>query len=151
MSQLTQLSTLALLGTARRLPQWAQRADALGELLAELADDKPERKRLQTAGALAVCQMAGQLPEPSPESQPPAADELALAVRAVARQLKLTDSPRTADFPLVLAGGFLLSSAALSSLLVARLNLCGIMPSSVTPVPDPVFGALTLARRALEA
>lgn len=80
-----------------------------------------------------------------------AADELVLAVRTVARRLRLLESPRTAPFPLVLAGGFLLASTALSSLLVARLHLNGIVPVSVTPVPDPVFGALTLARRALEA
>lgn len=80
-----------------------------------------------------------------------AADELVLAVRAVARKLRLFDSTSTASFPLVLAGGFLLSSTPLSSLLVARLHIHGIMPSAVTPVPDPVFGALTLARRALES
>lgn len=79
-----------------------------------------------------------------------AADELVLSVRAVARKLRLLESPATASFPLVLAGGFLLSSVPLSSLLVARLNVHGITPSAVTPVPDPVFGALTLARRALE-
>jgi N-acetylglucosamine kinase-like BadF-type ATPase len=80
-----------------------------------------------------------------------AADELVLAVRAVARKLRLLESPQTANFPLVLAGGFLLSSAPLSSLLAARLHVHGITPSAVTPVPDPVFGALTLARRALES
>jgi N-acetylglucosamine kinase-like BadF-type ATPase len=80
-----------------------------------------------------------------------AAEELAQAVLAVARQLGLLDSPRTATFPLVTAGGFLLATPALTTAIVCRLQLMGVAPSAVTPVPDPVFGALTLARRALDA
>lgn len=79
-----------------------------------------------------------------------AADELAQAVLAVARQLRLLDDPQTAAFPLVTAGGFLLATPSLVQAIVARLRLMGLTPSTVTPVPDPVFGALTLARRALE-
>ncbi len=79
-----------------------------------------------------------------------AAEELAQAVLAVARQLRLLDHSSTASFPLVTAGGFLLATPPLVQALVARLRLMGLSPSTVTPVPDPVFGALTLARRALE-
>jgi N-acetylglucosamine kinase-like BadF-type ATPase len=80
-----------------------------------------------------------------------AADELAQAVLAVARGLRFGEAGQPAQFPLVLAGGFLLSSPSLSASLVSRLSLRGVVPTSVTPVPDPVFGALTLARRLLEA
>jgi N-acetylglucosamine kinase-like BadF-type ATPase len=80
-----------------------------------------------------------------------AAEELAGAVIAVARRLRLLEDPRTAAFPLVTAGGFLLATPPLTSAIVARLQLMGLSPGSVTPVPDPVFGALTLARRALDA
>ena len=79
-----------------------------------------------------------------------AADELSLCVLAVARNLQFMDSTR-GRAPLVLAGGFLLSTPALSAAIQARLHLAGLVPMTVTPVPDPVFGALTLARRALDA
>jgi N-acetylglucosamine kinase-like BadF-type ATPase len=80
-----------------------------------------------------------------------AADELAQAVLAVARRLRFGEVGQPSQFPLVVAGGFLLSSPPLTSSLVSRLNLRGIFPISVTPVPDPVIGALTLARRLLES
>lgn len=80
-----------------------------------------------------------------------ASEELAGAVMAVARSLGFLKSSRTSSFPLVLAGGFLLATPVVAEALVARLKLGGVLPSSITPVPDPVFGALTLARRALDA
>lgn len=80
-----------------------------------------------------------------------AADELTTAVVAVARALALLDSAATRAFPLVMAGGFLLAAPSLADAIVARLRLVGINPGAVTPVPDPVFGALTLARRALDS
>jgi N-acetylglucosamine kinase-like BadF-type ATPase len=80
-----------------------------------------------------------------------AAEELALAVLAVARALGLLERSATAAYPLALAGGFLLASPPLCDALLARLRIAGAPPHRVTPVPDPVFGALTLARRALES
>jgi N-acetylglucosamine kinase-like BadF-type ATPase len=79
-----------------------------------------------------------------------AAADLTAIASSVARKLNLPDSAGLAGIPLVLAGGFLLSSPALADAIVARLRLGGVALTSITPVPDPVFGALTLARRALD-
>lgn len=69
----------------------------------------------------------------------------------MARAVRLLESPASAAFPLALAGGFLLASPSVGRALAARLALGGVVPAAVTPVPDPVLGALILARRALVA
>lgn len=78
-----------------------------------------------------------------------AASELAAAVLAVARSLGLLNSTSIPTFPLVTAGGFLLGTPYLADSVLARLRSAGVNLGQVTPVPDPVFGALTIARRAL--
>jgi N-acetylglucosamine kinase-like BadF-type ATPase len=79
----------------------------------------------------------------------PAARDLADMVLAVARQLGW---PETADFPrwpLALAGGFLLSTTIVAEELLRALDAAGLAVSA-TRVPEPVRGALALARQALE-
>jgi N-acetylmuramic acid 6-phosphate etherase len=71
------------------------------------------------------------------------ADQLAVAVAAVARQLKLA-SP----FPLALAGGLLLASESYRARLLQALGASEIELEPVTLVPEPAEGAV---RRALRA
>ncbi len=70
-------------------------------------------------------------------------------VRAVARSLGWTGG----KVPLALAGSFLLGSADVRRGLVGELARVGFeLDGALTPipVPDPVAGALVLARRELE-
>lgn len=77
-----------------------------------------------------------------------ASDELALAVLAVLRRLDLASG---SAFPLAISGGFLLANPIVADGMIRRLEAEGVRPSRITPVPDPVFGAMTLARRALDS
>lgn len=113
---------------------------------------KPEVDRARVAAlAPLVVEAAEERSEAAAAILLEAADELAACVLAVAQALGFANAPETASFPLVTAGGFLLAAPALTDALLARLRREGVTPSSITPVPDPVFGALTLARRALDS
>lgn len=74
----------------------------------------------------------------------PAAAALAAMTTAVARALGLNSG----RLPLALAGGFLLSAAAVSRALLDDLRGAGY-DVDATPVPEPVRGAVVLAERAL--
>ncbi len=78
-----------------------------------------------------------------------AADDLADAVLAVARSLHLLDAAGPLTIPLALAGGFLLATPGLDRVIVARCCQKGMRASPVTPVPEPVVGALRIACDAL--
>jgi N-acetylglucosamine kinase len=73
------------------------------------------------------------------------ARELALAARAVARQLELGDGP----FPVVLAGGAFKACPSLVEPLVKHLDLPGARPSLLTL--EPARGAVSLALDLLKA
>jgi N-acetylmuramic acid 6-phosphate etherase len=71
-----------------------------------------------------------------------AAGELAAMTAAVVRQLDLPAS----GFPIALAGGALLASENLQRCLMTQVGLLGLLPHPVTKVPEPVAGALMLAK-----
>jgi N-acetylglucosamine kinase-like BadF-type ATPase len=73
-----------------------------------------------------------------------AAEHLAAAVAAVARQLDLV------RFPLALAGGVLLGSKTLQASVALRLGEQGLSPDPIETVPEPVAGAVLLAERESE-
>jgi N-acetylglucosamine kinase-like BadF-type ATPase len=70
-----------------------------------------------------------------------AAEELAAAVIAAARQLGLA-----APLPLALSGSVILRSPLLHAALCETLSARGYRADPVTPVDDPAYGALRLAR-----
>jgi N-acetylglucosamine kinase-like BadF-type ATPase len=82
-------------------------------------------------------------PEVVPRILEPAGRDLAEPVLAVARSLRWPPG----RVPLALAGGFLLAAADVSRSLVAHLARAGY-EADVTPVPEPVLGAIVLAGRA---
>jgi len=90
---------------------------------------------------LAACEGS---PEDAARLIPPAGAALAEIVAAVARSLGWMSGP----LPLAAAGGFLLSAAAVRQAMVDGLERRGYQPA-LTPVPDPVRGALVLAERDL--
>ncbi|MGM0486613.1 MAG: N-acetylglucosamine kinase [Planctomycetota bacterium] len=71
-----------------------------------------------------------------------AASELADMVSSVANRLELKGS----SFPLALSGGMLLGDVGLRSRLETRLNSLALRAEPITPVNEPVAGALLLAR-----
>ncbi len=71
-----------------------------------------------------------------------AAGELASMISAVVRELGFA----TAGFPLALAGGALLGSKTLRRCLNRHLDCLELSPDPVAEVPDPVAGAVKLAR-----
>lgn len=73
----------------------------------------------------------------------PAGVELAEAVSAVARKLKLPT-----ELPVGIAGSFVLGTPEVKEALIAHLKRLGYAPI-VTEVPRPVLGGLVLARAAL--
>jgi N-acetylglucosamine kinase-like BadF-type ATPase len=75
----------------------------------------------------------------------PAGIELAETILAVARALDWHGGP----VPLAMAGGFLLSAPPVARSLLDHLARAGYDPQA-KPVPEPVRGALILARRALK-
>lgn len=76
----------------------------------------------------------------------PAGADLAAAVLAVARALDWSGGPMA----LGMAGGFLLSAAAVSRSLLDHLARGGLVVEPAA-VPQPALGAVLLARRALDA
>ncbi len=102
-----------------------------------------DRTRI-AALAPAVVAAAGEDPAIFAEILEPAAVDLARMVAAVARQLGLDSGP----LPVAMAGSFLLNCPAVSRVLIHRLIEVDY-EIQATPVPEPVDGALVLARRTL--
>lgn len=73
-----------------------------------------------------------------------AAADLATMVAALVEPLQLANG----TFPLAFSGGMLLHHESLRQRLLAALQAASATPSSVTLVPDPVRGAVALARAA---
>jgi N-acetylglucosamine kinase-like BadF-type ATPase len=92
--------------------------------------------------APAVLAAAEQDPSIINELLRPAGSELALMAIAAARSVGWNSGP----LPLAMAGGFLLSSSAVSAALVEDLRVHGFDPVSA-PVTEPARGALVLARQ----
>jgi N-acetylglucosamine kinase-like BadF-type ATPase len=90
---------------------------------------------------LAACAEA---PDDAARLLAPAGAALAEMVAAVARSLGWS----AGGLPLAVAGGFLLSAAAVRQAMIDGLTQRGYQPI-VTPVPDPARGAVILAERAL--
>jgi N-acetylglucosamine kinase-like BadF-type ATPase len=67
--------------------------------------------------------------------------DLAAMVAAVARRLGLDQEA----FPLALGGSILTANDAVERQLLAQLDALGLRPNPVTPVPEPVAGAIRLA------
>jgi N-acetylglucosamine kinase-like BadF-type ATPase len=105
----------------------------------------PEFDRAKIAG-LAACVVEAAEADPSVARDllEPAGIALAGAAVAVAERL---DLPRE-GLPLALAGGFLLSSQAVSRAMLGEMERVGyrVVPNSVE---EPVAGAIALAKRAL--
>jgi N-acetylmuramic acid 6-phosphate etherase len=73
-----------------------------------------------------------------------AADDLAALIESVARQLCAGTHP----VPLALAGGLLVHSALLQDRLVECVGRRGVIVETIGLVPDPVAGAVMIARNA---
>ena len=135
-------------GTDGRDPLSIRLCEALGiadvsELVSAVYRSGVDRSRLASL-APAVVAAAGEDPGVFAEILEPAAVELARMVSAVARSLGLTSGP----LPLALAGSFLLNSPGVSRVVIHRL-IESDLDVRATPVPEPVEGAVVLARRAL--
>jgi N-acetylglucosamine kinase-like BadF-type ATPase len=124
----------------------------LDALLAELGGSSPEdliervyapamtRERL--AG---LCILVFDMAEQDPVARTiidSAAKELASMIAALRSRLGFADG----KYPLALAGGTILSQPLLRSGLQEHLHAAGASPETIWLVPDPVRGALTLAR-----
>jgi len=133
-----------------RDPLTARLCEALGigdvsELVSAIYREGVDRARI-AALAPAVVAASGEDPGVFAEILEPAAAELARMVRAVARSLGIGPGP----LPLAMAGSFLLNSPAVSRVVVHRLVEADYEVRA-SPVPEPVEGALVLARRALRS
>ncbi len=115
----------------------------VSELVSAVYREGFDRTRV---AALAWCVVAAAADDPSlfAEILEPAGLDLAEMALAVARGLGRTSGP----LPIALAGGFLLNSPGVASVLVRRLTGSGYEVAAM-PVPEPVAGALILARRTL--
>lgn len=111
------------------------------ELVSAVYRQGVDRARL---AALAPCVVASADDDPSifDEILAPAGMELALMVAAVARNLGF----REGALPLAMAGSFLLNCRPVARLVLEKLDDLGYEVTAST-VPDPVEGALLLARR----
>jgi N-acetylglucosamine kinase-like BadF-type ATPase len=107
----------------------------------------PEFDRARIASlapeVLAAC---AEVPEVAQRLLVPAGAALADTVAAVARALGWPSG----ELLLAMAGGFLLSATVMREAMIDGLSRKGYQVS-VTPVPDPVRGAVILAERALAA
>ena len=92
---------------------------------------------------LAAC---AEVPEVAQRLLVPAGAALAETVAAVARSLGWPSGV----LPLAAAGGFLLSATVVRQAMIDDLTRKGYQVS-VTPVPDPVRGAVILAERMMNA
>jgi N-acetylglucosamine kinase-like BadF-type ATPase len=95
--------------------------------------------------APAVVAAADDDPEVADQILRPAAFALAETVAAAARALKWNEGP----LPLAMAGGFLLRAEEVARSLLIRLDVLGYEVRA-TRVPEPVRGALILARESIQ-
>jgi N-acetylglucosamine kinase-like BadF-type ATPase len=117
--------------------------DGLSELIPAVYGSSFDRARIARL-APSVVAAAGEDPTILSEILEPAGHELAELVIAVARKLGW----QSGSLPLAMAGGFLLKCPIISRILLDRLRSEGYEVEP-TPVPEPVEGAMILARRAL--
>ncbi|MDX2035679.1 MAG: BadF/BadG/BcrA/BcrD ATPase family protein [Isosphaeraceae bacterium] len=114
------------------------------ELIAVIYEERFNRAKI---ARLAIQVVAAHAEDPSlfADILEPAGADLARTVHAAARSVDIPPGP----LPLAIAGSFLLSCAPVSNVMINRLNELGynVQP---TPVPNPVEGALVLARHELE-
>jgi N-acetylglucosamine kinase-like BadF-type ATPase len=107
----------------------------------------PEFDRTRIASlapqVLAAC---AESPDDSKRLLEPAGEALAETIAAVARSLGWTGGA----LPVGMAGSFLLSAQPVREALIRGLENRGYLPE-VTPVPDPVRGAVILAGRAAQS
>jgi N-acetylglucosamine kinase-like BadF-type ATPase len=89
-----------------------------------------------------VDQSATEGDEPATVICASAATHLAEIVAAVIDQLTLP----TGEFALVVTGGVLLNRTMVSHLLLERLPLVGLTPTSIDRCDDPAWGAVRIAR-----
>ena len=115
----------------------------IDELVAAVYGEGLDRAKLASI-APAVVEAAAEDPSLDALILEPAARELAEMVAAVARNLGWHGG----HLPLAMAGGFLLHCATLSNRLLNLLGAEGYRVEA-TAVPEPVKGAMVLARRAL--
>jgi len=113
------------------------------QIVASIYSPEFDRARIASLApeVLAVC---AESPEGAQRLLAPAGEALAEMVVAVARSLGWLSGV----LPLAVAGGFLLSAPAVLQAMTDGLTQQGYQ-SAVTPVPDPVRGAVLLAERAL--
>ena len=91
-----------------------------------------------------VLKACAEAPETGDQLLTPAGTALGEIVSAVARSLEWTSG----TLPLAIAGGFLLSAKVVQQRMIGHLVRQGYEPD-ITPVTDPVRGALVLAEQAL--
>jgi N-acetylglucosamine kinase-like BadF-type ATPase len=115
--------------------------DSPTHLVAAIYAPDCDRARI-AALAADVVKAADDDPEIERTILEPAGRELAVAVAAVAKTLKLSNGP----IPLAMAGGFLLASTSVSASLVSHLTSLGFQLEAAE-VPEPVLGAVLLAQR----
>jgi N-acetylglucosamine kinase-like BadF-type ATPase len=107
---------------------------------------RPEMQRRQIADLAEVVLTAWQLGDAAArEIVTAAAADLAQLVQTLANKLQLP----AGKFPLAMAGGILLNYPALRSAVENNLANTPAAPGPVTLVPEPVRGAVILARQAL--
>lgn len=75
MNPITSLANQALLGLDRRSPEWPVLEGPIGELLDRIPRDSSEKALLRSAGILATCRIAGNLPPKVENAPPPASEE----------------------------------------------------------------------------
>ncbi len=113
------------------------------ELVSAIYREGVDRAKIASL-ATAVVAAAEEDSSIAPEILEPAGVELARMVAAAARRIEIDSG----TLPLALAGSFLLNASRVSKVLVHRLIEMGFEVQA-TPVPEPVEGALVLARRML--
>ncbi|RUL88431.1 N-acetylglucosamine kinase [Tautonia sociabilis] len=117
-------------------------AESPREIVSRLYGEGWDRARI--AGlSRRVVEAADRDPEVVDRILLPAAEELSAAVEAVRRALGWGENDRP---PLAMAGGFLLASDVIAAEVVRML---GDRIGGVSRVPEPVLGAVVLARRGL--
>ena len=139
MNALDSLATTALLGTDRRPPDWPVLDGPIGELLARIPREAPEKALLQMAGVLGTCQVAGVLPAQHPHA-PTLATEDAKAQdpRVDLIAAILADGPERLQaeaFRRVAAAG-----AQLPHRLLPKALDCGRRSTALRPSLLPILG-----------
>ncbi|HEV3163994.1 MAG TPA: BadF/BadG/BcrA/BcrD ATPase family protein [Isosphaeraceae bacterium] len=117
------------------------------QLVSRLYDPDFDRPRVAALAPVVVA-AARDDPEIEVEILEPAGRDLGEMVVAVAHALGWDEADDVAELPLALAGGFLLSAPSVSGALLRALEDEGY-PAVAMEVPQPVRGAILLARKAM--